>query len=153
MLSEILGSRLFGVAMPLAMALVGLWLTVKCLAGLAETVRMRRRAVRVPGVVRSLRPRQQTGDANDETDMPQYAAVLEFQTADGRVIQTESDVASNVGVPQPGQQVPVAYDRDDPSNAHIDTFGGSGYLVYLIALPVSVVGAIGGTLWFIAELS
>lgn len=105
--------------------------------GLFGTLRDRRDAVRVPGVITDLRARQApAGGASAGRRTTQYAPVLEFRTTEGRVVQTESTVSSNPPVGRPGERVQVAYDPADPTSAKVDTVAGTGLLIYLVALPV-----------------
>lgn len=118
-----------------------LFMTVGCLVfygilvrGLVAHRRMRRAAVRVPGVVLDLRPTK-----SGSTRAYQYAPVLEFRTVEGKVVQTVSPASSNPPVAQPGETVEVAYDPAEPANAHVDTIGGSGVLVYLAGLALTTL--------------
>jgi Protein of unknown function (DUF3592) len=82
--------------------------------------RLRASGLRVPGVVVRLR-----WDPSDYGG-GQFYPVLRFQTHDGTVIETESDLGSNPAPARPGQPVTVVYDPAKPRRARLDTMIGSG---------------------------
>ncbi|GII02144.1 DUF3592 domain-containing protein [Planobispora takensis] len=107
--------------------------------------RLRRRGVRVPGVVAGLR---WSGGDNGV-----YYPTLQFRTVQGFVMETESDLGSNPSPVRPGQQVMVVYDPERPRHARLDGAGGRGVLrsvlfmiVGAVVLVVSLVAAAGSWL-------
>ncbi|GIH94902.1 DUF3592 domain-containing protein [Planobispora siamensis] len=105
--------------------------------------RLRRHGVRVPGLVVGLR---WSGGDNGV-----YYPTLQFQTVQGFVMETESDLGSNPSPVRPGQQVMVVYDPERPRHARLDGVGGRGVLrsvlfmivgaVVLVASLVAVAGS------------
>lgn len=106
--------------------------------GLVASLARRCRSVRVTGVITDLHALQPyAGTPASGRRRTQYAPVLEFQTLDGRRVQTESRVSSNPPVGEPGQRVRIGYDPDDPADAYVDTVPGSGLLLYAGGLVVA----------------
>lgn len=48
-----------------------------------------------------------------------YKAVVDFQTADGRMIRWTETMSSSPAAGQPGDQLPMKYDPDNPEDARI----------------------------------
>ncbi|GAA0827187.1 hypothetical protein GCM10009525_22640 [Streptosporangium amethystogenes subsp. fukuiense] len=96
--------------------------------------RLRRHGVRVPGVVVGLRWSSSNGN-----DSGVYYPTLQFQTMQGSVVETESDLGSNPSPVYPGQQVMVAYDPERPQRARLDGVGGKGVLHGVLFLTVGAV--------------
>ena len=103
--------------------------------------RLRRHGMRVPGVVVGLR--RSSGDSGV------YYPTLRFQTVQGSVMETESDLGSNPSPVRPGQQVMVVYDPERPQRARLDGVGGRGVLrsvlfmiVGAVILVISLVAAV-----------
>ncbi|MEV4380447.1 DUF3592 domain-containing protein [Streptosporangium sp. NPDC049644] len=96
--------------------------------------RLRRHGVRVPGVVVGLRWSSTNGN-----DSGVYYPTLRFQTVQGSVVETESDLGSNPSPVHPGQQVMVAYDPERPQRARLDGVGGKGVLHGVLFLTVGAV--------------
>ncbi|MER5622020.1 DUF3592 domain-containing protein [Streptosporangium sp. NPDC002544] len=94
--------------------------------------RLRRHGVRVPGVVVGLR-------WSSSGDNGVYYPTLQFQTVQGSVVETESDLGSNPSPVRPGQQVMVLYDPERPQRARLDGVGGKGVLHSVLFLTVGVV--------------
>ncbi|GGS82768.1 hypothetical protein GCM10010156_46800 [Planobispora rosea] len=93
--------------------------------------RLRRSGVRVPGFVVGLR---WSGGDNGV-----YYPTLQFQTAQGFMVQTESDLGSNPSPVRPGQQVTVVYDPERPQRARLDGAGGRGVLHSVLFLTFGVI--------------
>ncbi len=93
--------------------------------------RLRRHGMRVPGVVVGLR--RSSGDGGV------YYPTLQFQTVQGFVMETESDLGSNPSPVRPGQQVMVVYDPERPQRARLDGVGGRGVLRSVLFLIVGLV--------------
>jgi Protein of unknown function (DUF3592) len=93
--------------------------------------RLRRHGVRVPGVVVGLR-RSSHGRGP-------YYPMLRFQTMQGSVLETQSDLGSNPSPVRPGQQVMVVYDPERPQRARLDGVGGRGVLHGVLFLTVGAV--------------
>ncbi|MER6172466.1 DUF3592 domain-containing protein [Streptosporangium sp. NPDC001681] len=89
---------------------------------------LRRHGVRVPGVVVGLRRGNRV-----------YYPTLRFQTVQGFVVETESDLGSNPSPVRPGQQVMVLYDPERPQRARVDSVGGRGVLHGVLFLTVGAV--------------
>ncbi|MEU0479336.1 DUF3592 domain-containing protein [Streptosporangium sp. NPDC006013] len=96
--------------------------------------RLRRHGVRVPGVVVGLRWSSSNGN-----DSGVYYPTLQFQTVQGPVVETESDLGSNPSPVRPGQQVMVVYDPERPQRARLDSVGGRGVLHSVLFLTVGAV--------------
>lgn len=147
-IDDFLLNPLFGKAVLVA---AGLLFTVLGAVHLVSAVRAARRAVKVPGVVTALRPG--LGGDSDTTTSPKYAAVLAFRTVDGRDVQTECTEATNPPVAQPGQRVRVAYDPDDPTDAHVDSIWGGGMLVPALALVFGLIVLVAFGLSLLGDLT
>ncbi|MET8047383.1 DUF3592 domain-containing protein [Streptosporangium sp. NPDC005286] len=96
--------------------------------------RLRRHGVRVPGIVVGLRWSSSNGN-----DSGVYYPTLQFQTVQGSVVETESDLGSNPPPARPGQQVMVVYDPERPQRARLDGVGGKGVLHSVLFLTVGAV--------------
>ncbi|MBB2908838.1 hypothetical protein FHS43_000084 [Streptosporangium becharense] len=92
---------------------------------------LRRHGVRVPGVVVGLR----RSSGNDGVFYP----TMQFQTVQGFVVETESDLGSNPAPARPGQQVMVVYDPERPQRARLDGVGGRGVLHGVLFLTIGVI--------------
>ncbi|MEV7009669.1 DUF3592 domain-containing protein [Streptosporangium sp. NPDC051022] len=90
-----------------------------------------RHGTRVPGVVVGLR---RSGGGKGV-----YYPTLRFQTVQGSVVETESDLGSNPSPVRPGQQVMVVYDPARPQRVRLDGAGGSGVLHGVLFLIVGAV--------------
>ncbi|MGI5155386.1 DUF3592 domain-containing protein [Microbispora sp. CA-102843] len=102
--------------------------------------RLRRHGIRVPGVVVGLRRAGRNGV---------YYPTLQFQTVQGPVVKTESDLGFKPSPVRPGQQVMVVYAPKRPQHVRLDGAGGTGLIhgvlflvVGAVALVVSLVFAI-----------
>ncbi|MFI6993910.1 DUF3592 domain-containing protein [Nonomuraea wenchangensis] len=93
---------------------------------------LRRHGTRVPGVVMRLR---QSGGHRKGV----YYPTLRFQTLQGSVVETESDLGFNPSPVRPGQQVMVVYDPERPQHVRLDGAGGSGVLHSVLFLIVGAV--------------
>jgi hypothetical protein len=82
--------------------------------------RLRTYGQRAPGVVVRLRW------DSDDYGGGQFYPILRFQTGDGTMIETESDLGTNPAPVRAGQQVTVVYDPAKPRRARLDTMLGSG---------------------------
>ena len=72
---------------------------------------------------------------------------LEFPTADGRVIRATESVKSGEEQPALGSQVPIHYDRNDPTSIVTDTsHAGRNITLWIVAVKLTVGGAV--LLWF-----
>ncbi|GAA3109900.1 DUF3592 domain-containing protein [Streptosporangium carneum] len=93
--------------------------------------RLQRHGMRVPGVVVGLR--WSGGDTGV------YYPTLRFQTVQGSVVETESDLGSNPSPVRPGQQVMVVYDPERPQRARLDGAGGKGVLHSVLFMTVGAI--------------
>lgn len=72
---------------------------------------------------------------------------LEFPTADGRVIRATESVKSGEEQPALGSQVPIHYDRNDPTSIVTDaSHAGRNITLWIVAVKLTVGGAV--LLWF-----
>lgn len=108
---------------------VGGYIFVASAWALIQKIVRRRRYQRVPGVI--IGRRDARGEQGMSPATHKRAAIFRFTTADGRVIETESDVQSFPG-PKPGKRVTVIYDPRDPYDA--ETTGR--LTIILILMPV-----------------
>ncbi|GAA3129883.1 DUF3592 domain-containing protein [Streptosporangium carneum] len=95
--------------------------------------RLRRHGVRVPGVVVGLRW------SGSGVDTGVYCPTLRFQTVQGSVVETESDLGSNPSPVRPGQQVMVVYDPERPQRARLDGASGRGVLLGVLFMTVGAI--------------
>ena len=108
---------LFGTASD-GVIISGLIFTAAGGAGTREYRKFSRTGERVAGTVVELRWKEvRTTEGPRRTSYP----VIDFQTLDGRSFQTVSRIKTGFGNPQPGEQVPVIYDRLNPVKAEIAT--------------------------------
>ncbi|MFF0575110.1 DUF3592 domain-containing protein [Streptosporangium saharense] len=99
--------------------------------------RLRRHGTRVPGMVAGLR----WSGGDDGV----YYPTLRFQTVQGSMVETESDLGSNPSPVRPSQQVTVVYDPERPQRARLDGANGGGVLhgvLFLIFGAVVLVASL-----------
>lgn len=107
---------------------------------LLETIKWlkrRGRLVRVPGVIVGRRDTRGVTGASPAAAR-QRAAIFQFTTLDGHVVEAESNVTSFPG-PKPGKSVMVIYDPNDPDEAET-----TGRMALIWAVRVAAM--IGGVL-------
>ncbi len=111
-----------GSALPPLFVLVGLGFIGFGVHLIRTGWRLRTSGRRVPGVVVRLRwdPSEHGGG--------QFYPVLRFQTYDGTVIETESDLGANPPPARQGQRVTVVYDPAKPRRARLASMLGDGML-------------------------
>lgn len=109
--------------------------------GFRSIRRLERTGCRTFGTVVSLRHEQHTTkeEGRVRTTGGSYFPTLEFGTADERTIRAETRVGTGRPPAQPGDEVKVIYDPDDPTNVRIDSFTGRGGKLFLIVGAVGVV--------------
>jgi hypothetical protein len=109
-----------GYVLPPVCVLAGLGFIAFGAHVIRTTRRLRASGQRVPGVVVRLRwdPSEYGGG--------QFYPVLRFQTYDGTVMETQSDLGSNPAPAREGQPVTVVYDPANPRLARLDTMLGGG---------------------------
>ncbi|MFD8754974.1 DUF3592 domain-containing protein [Kitasatospora sp. NPDC059577] len=106
--------------------------------GLRELRRLRRVGVPASALVRARARRP-------EDHAPPPRPLLQFETADGRVVEVFSPVPSTARHPLPdGRYVPVRYDPADPRQVLVDGRERAGLEYGFLALGVlAVLGAVG----------
>jgi hypothetical protein len=129
-------------------ALVGTVFLIISVAFTATTLSFLGGAERTEGVVvdHSLR----TSTDRDGNSRSAYYPVVEFTAPDGQTVSFESSTGSNPPSNDVGDQVEVAYDPDDPSDARLTSFvslyllplifGGIGILFTPIGVVLLVIG-------------
>ncbi|MQA96846.1 MAG: DUF3592 domain-containing protein [Streptosporangiales bacterium] len=83
--------------------------------------RLARVGVRVPGEVVGMRVNE-----TSEVGRGSYYPVLRFATADGRDVETASDIGTDPAPAREGDRVTVVYDPAEPRTARIDSTLGRG---------------------------
>lgn len=118
----------------------------------ADTVSFLASAERTEGVVVELTERTSTSrdtDGHTRTSTTWYPTV-EFSTGAGETVTFESSVGSDPPTHDVGEEVPVAYDPANPSDAKVATglslyllpliFGGLGVVLSAVGIPLLIVG-------------
>lgn len=97
-------------------------------------------AERTDGIVVDLTERTSTNRDSDghRRRRTTWYPTVEFTTTDGETVSFDESTGSNPPASDVGDEVPVAYDPDHPSDARVATFG-SLYLLPLIFGGVGVV--------------
>jgi hypothetical protein len=81
------------------------------------------RARHTKGKIERLEVRLDTSRSRSrDPDSPTYAPVFSFRDTEGRHHLVTSAVSHGKSPYEPGQEVPVLYDPDDPENARLDSF-------------------------------
>lgn len=114
------------VLVPAIFAAVGAVFLVIGVVQLRSQLAFRRRAIRCRGVVTDYRESWSRNGSGQRL----YHPVLEFRTADGRDVQTESRIGTSWRSFRPGEEVAVTYDPRDPQHA----YPGRGTLGMVLAL-------------------
>jgi Protein of unknown function (DUF3592) len=72
-----------------------------------------------------------------------YQAVVDFQTADGRTVRWTESMASSPAAGQPGEQIPMKYNPDNPEEARINRTFRMWFLPGLLIFLGVVFGGLG----------
>ena len=133
---------------PAIFAAVGAVFLVIGVVRLRSQIAFRRRAVRCQGVVTEYRERWSHG-AGDSSGQTLYHPVLQFRTADGREVLTESRIGTSWRSVRPGDQVTVTYDPREPQHAYPGR-GTLGLVLALVFVGFGVVFGGGGLIGLVA---
>ncbi len=127
---EIAITAIFAIA-GIALLVVAIWLGISSTSFVGT-------AVHATGTVAELAEKE--GSDNHSTI---YYPVVEFTTADGRVMRFESATGSNPSMYRQGQEVKVLYNPADPAHAMIDSLMELWFAPMLLGFIGSLFSAIG----------
>ena len=95
----------------------------------------------------ALGPMKDTVDDDDRPSEPTLEPgaerVLEFETRSGRVVRATESVKTGEEQPRLGTQVPIHYDRTDPSSIVTDdAHTGRNVTLWIVAVKLVIGGAV-----------
>jgi hypothetical protein len=97
------------------------------------------RAWSAKGKIERLEVRLDTSRSRSrDPDSPTYAPVFSFRDTQGRRHEVTSAVGHGRSPYEPGQEVPVLYDRDNPEDARIDSF----VQLWLFPMAIGFMGTV-----------